>query len=353
MKKSGRTILVIIVFISSCFSFSCGAFGLSLDSIAAWGKFPHFCIDVYRWGDKFFNTYDSTYVVGTGNRFNVKFKADSWMDYYDFQLDNGTRLSMTSDPCTSMGVWLTYMAVSIGYDINVSKFFGGGPKARRRLNFGFSCSLLAAEFYFISNDVGTRITTFGPPHQTIHPDLEFNGINTKSWGVDAYYFFNHSHYSQGAAFNFSKIQKKSSGSLFAGFSYFTHNYDFDFNNVPDYIKDELPPSWINYRYMVDNSNYAIKIGYAHNWALPHNWTIGISEAPTLGIRKGHINNVGHNNLTFSFSNHLRGSGVYNHGKWFVGIIGDLTTGLVYDKEHTLINMTWSISASLGYRFNLW
>ena len=30
------------------------ALSLDVDSIAAWGKFPRFCMDVYRWGDKFF-----------------------------------------------------------------------------------------------------------------------------------------------------------------------------------------------------------------------------------------------------------------------------------------------------------
>ena len=42
------------------------AFSLDLDSIAAWGKFPNFCIKTYRWGDKFFNSYDSLYVIGSG-----------------------------------------------------------------------------------------------------------------------------------------------------------------------------------------------------------------------------------------------------------------------------------------------
>lgn len=329
------------------------AISLNLDSIASWGKFPHLCIDVYRWGDKFFNSYDSTYVVGTGKRFNVKYRAESWMDYYGFVLENRARMAMISDPCTSMGFYLTYMAVSLGYDINVSKYFGGSAKARRRFNFGFSCSLLAADFYFISNDVGTRITKFETPDGIVHPKLDFNGINTSSWGFDAYYFFNHSHYSQGAAFSFSKIQRKSGGSPFAGFSFFTQDYNFDFSSVPQYIKNELPKSWIDYKYAVSNKNYAVRIGYAYNFALPHNWTVCFSEAPTLGIRKGFINNHEDIKTSFSLSNRFKASGVYNHGNWFVGIIGDLDAGLIYDKEHTLLNMMWSVNASVGYRFNLW
>lgn len=352
MKMSKRVLLFMMLIWCACVP-DCRAFSLALDSIAAWGKFPHFCIDVYRWGDRFFNTYDSTYVVGTGKKFNIKSKTESWIDYYDFQFENRTRMSMISDPCTSTGFYLTYLAVSIGYDVNVSKYIGGNPKSRRRLNFGFSCSLIAADFFFISNDVGTRITRFGPPGNVTDPDLDFNSINTSTWGVDAYYFFNHKNYSQAAAFSFSKIQKKTSGTLFAGFTYFSQNYNFDFNNTPDYIKKELPKSWTDYYYRVLNHNYALKVGYAYNIVLPHDWLIGLSEAPTLGVRTGYISDPSLSKTTFSFSNRFKASAVYNHGNWFVGVVGDFDTGLVYDKEHTLLNMMWSVNASVGYRFNLW
>ncbi len=52
------------------------ALSLSLDSIAQWGKFPRFCVNTYRWGDSFFNGYDSTYVQGSGKRWNVKTRID-------------------------------------------------------------------------------------------------------------------------------------------------------------------------------------------------------------------------------------------------------------------------------------
>lgn len=353
MKPGRFHVVYLLLLLCSVAAPRAEAFSLALDSIAQWGKFPRFCIDVYRWGDKFFNTYDSTYVVGTGCKFNAKFRTESWVDYYNFQFENRTNMSMTSDPCTSIGLYLTYLAVSVGYDINVSKFLGANPRSRKRFNFGFSCSLIAADFYFISNDVGAKVTKFGPPGETFDPHLTFNDINTKTFGLDAYYFFNHTHYSQGAAFGFSKIQKRTSGTLFAGFSYFSQNYWFDFSGMPDYIKNELPESWPNYTYRVLNHNYCFKVGYAANIVLPHNWLIGIQEAPTLGVRTGYISAPELSKTTFSFSNRLKASGVYNKDRWFVGIIADMETGLVYDKEHTMINMIWSVEASVGYRFNLW
>ena len=124
-----------------------------LDSIAAMGKFPRFVVNTYRWGDKFFNGYDTAYVKSTGYKFSAKITTDSWLDGYSFRLPNHTNIFMRSDPSTSIGVYATYLAVSAGYDINISKLFGGADQSRKRLRFGFNCMLFAAEFYMTSNNV--------------------------------------------------------------------------------------------------------------------------------------------------------------------------------------------------------
>ena len=66
------------------------AFSFDLDSIAQMGKFPRFVVNTYRWGDKFFNSYDSAYVEGTGYKFNVKAKSELWKDSYIFSLPDDT-----------------------------------------------------------------------------------------------------------------------------------------------------------------------------------------------------------------------------------------------------------------------
>ena len=166
--------------------FQANALSLALDSIREWGKFPNFCVDVYRWGDRFFNTYDSAYVVGTGHKFNLKLRTESWVDYYNFDLPNDMRMRMLSDPSTSTGFWLTYLAVSVGYDMNVSKYLGFTSGARKRFTFGFNCSLFAVDYYSVSNDVGTHISKFGPHGNTTNPKIDFNGINNNSWGLNFY-----------------------------------------------------------------------------------------------------------------------------------------------------------------------
>lgn len=353
----GRRILLPVVFCLCFLAFpgKASGFSLALDSIAEWGRFPRFCINTYRWGANFFNSYDSTYVEGSGKLFNVKTRVESWTDNYNFRFDNGYRMEMLSKPSTSLGFYLTYMAVSVGYDLNFGTLFNGSSQSRKKFNFQFNCSLFAADCYWITNDVGTTIKRIGTSSNSQSVNIPFSGIDTRLWGVDLYYFFNHKHYSQAAAFAYSKIQRKSSGSLYAGLSFWGQNYKFDFTEFAEQFAPGKPESW-GYHYQVKNKNYALKIGYAYNWVFHPGWVFGISEAPTFGIRTGYINTntPTPTRTTFAMGNRARASIIYNHKKrWFFGIVGNADTGLIYDKEHTLITNNLNGEISVGYRFNLW
>lgn len=348
--------LISVVFALSAIAFcslESKALSFNLDSIAEWGRFPRFCIDVYRWGDGFFNGYDKSYVMPTGYKFNVKTKVDNWLDSYSFRLIDRVNMHMVSDPSSSLGFWLTYMAVSVGYDINLSKYFTGSSRTRKRFDFQFNCSLFAAEMYFISNDVGTTITRFGVDGVTHPISLDFQGINTSTFTLDAYYFFNHKKYSHAAAFSFSREQVKSAGSFFAGFSYFDQKYEFDFSSLPYSMKRLLPESWKDYRYVVNAKNYGLKLGYGYNWVVGRHWALCISEAPTIGLKRGYISVESEDKLSFSLYNTLRMSGVWSNGKFFFGVLGRIESALFYDKEHTLLSNMVDLEVSAGYRFNLW
>ena len=348
--KWARAALLFIVFCT--ITPEAAALSLDLDSIASWGKFPRFCVNVYRWGDHFFNDFDSTYVESTGKRWNIKTKTDSWSDSYDVRFDNRYRMEMVSDPSTSLGFYLSYMAVSVGYDVNISKYLTGSDKVRSRFNFQFNCALFSAEINMLSNDVGTTIRRMGMPGEVEKGKLDLSGINNKALAVDLYYFFNHRHYSQGAVFNYSKIQRKSSGSMYAGFSYMTEAYHFDFSSLPE-ADSEIPSNW-DHNYRVSSKTYALKFGYAYNWVFHPGWCLGVSESPIVGVRKGNINHPGERSTTFSLNNRFRLGIVYNLKKrWFFGLSGNVTTGLINDPEHTLIANTMSGEASIGFRFDLW
>ncbi len=355
MNKRLRVIILILFTVMTLWSSRASAFSLALDSIAEWGRFPHFCIDVYRWGDKFFNSYDSAYVEGTGYKFNLKLKADTWSDTYRFSLPDHYRMDMRSDWCTSTGLWLTYLAVSVGYDVNVSKYFGGSDQARKRFNFKFNCALFGADLYWVTNDVGTKITRFGPRGDMKHYDMPFSGINTSIFGIDTYYVLNNKRYSRAAAFNYSKIQKRSQGSFFFGFSYWNQKFDFDFSKLPEAMIKELPESWkaADYLYSASNHNYSLCVGYGYNWVFARHWLLGVSEAPVFGIKHGYINDPNKISNSFSLYNRTKFSIIWNNRAWFAGLVANMENGLLYDRDHALISSVFSTEVSVGYRFNLW
>lgn len=327
-------------------------FDINLDSVAAMGRFPKFCVDTYRWADKFFNGYDSTYVAGTGYKWNIKLRTDSWDDFYKFDFGDGTSMKMRSDPSTSAGFYLTYMAVSVGYDINVSKYFGGSNRARKRWNFGFNCMLFQADLYFISNDVGTRIRELDFEGGSIKEQLDFDGINTTQWGIDIYYFFRHKKYSQAAAFNFSRIQKRSSWAPFAGFTYWRQNYDFDFSGLPEEYLEHIPVRPPDYHYKVNTHNYFARGGIGYNWVINPKWTVGLSEALMLGYTNGYIQEKENGQHTMALLNYARVSLVFNSGKWFVGTVAEARTSIVGNKNQALLNAILTLQISAGMRFNL-
>ena len=327
---------------------------LALDSIATWGKFPRFCVNTYRWGDKFFNTYDSAYVEGTGYKFNLKFKTDTWLDNYVFEMPDNYRMTMVSDFCSSAGFWATYLALSVGYDINVSQYIGGSATSRKRYQFRFNCALLSADFYWITNDVGTKIKSFGQRDDMQRYDLRFTGINTSIFGVDAYYHFNNKKYSRAAAFNYSKIQKRSQGSFYLGLSYWKQDFTFNFQELPDELRKQLPQEWAEFNYIYHNSsyNYSARLGYGYNWVFHRHWLLGISESPILGIKKGTLNGE-RPHISVSLYNRAQLSLIWNNRKWFAGIIGHVENGLFFNKKSSLYSGVYSVEASVGYRFNLW
>lgn len=333
---------------------SASALSFDLDSIAAWGKFPNFCIKTYRWGDKFFNSYDSAYVQGTGYKFNVKLKSEAWLDNYVFSLPDDYMMTMASDVNVSAGIHVTYLAVTIGYDYNLMRLFSSHNAARKKFNFGFNCALFAADLYWISNDVGTKLTSFGHKGHVVDSSIPFNGINNNIFGLDVYYFFNNKRYSRAAAFNYSKFQRKSAGSWILGFSYYNQSFNFDFNGLDKSILDNLPKDWAenDYIFSFSYNNYAVRGGYGYNLVLPHNWTLGFSETPIVGVKRG-TTNSGKPEVSFSFYNRMQASAIWSKKRIFAGVIFKLDNGLFMKRNQMLLNGVFSGEVSVGYRFNLW
>lgn len=337
---SKRISYIIVLALTSivCFS-TMNGMSFDLDSIAAMGRFPKFCVDTYRWGDRFFNSYDTAYVRGTGYNMNVKLRSNNWFDYNNLYFRRNSNIEMSSPTTNTIGLGVTYMAVSLGYDLNINRLFGGSDRTKSKFNFDFSCALLSASFYSIKNDIGMNITEFGG--KDIDKSM-FSGVKTSEWGIEANYFFNNRRYSYAAAFSLSRLQRRSSGSFSLGLSYVNQNYKFDFSQLPQDLNYTGPD-----KYSIRGRSFGIKIVYGYNWVPRRNITVGISESivPALVIGDGR-------RCSFRLSNRLNVSFVWNHDRWFLGVVGKSDMALIYDNRSALANGLFSAEIKFGWRFRL-
>lgn len=323
------------------------ALSFDLDTIASKGRFLNFCVSAYRFTDKFFNEIDTAYVCPTGYRWNLKFRACSWTDFNGFYFDGNHQMGMLSPFCTSIGTDVQFMAVSIGYDINVNKIFGGSGKDRSksRFSFEFSSALLSGRYYSIKNDDGMNIKYID---KKLIDEIPFPGVKSSTWGIDLTYYFNHHRYSNQAAFSFGKIQKRSQGSFMVGVTYQSQKLHFDFSKLPKDMQDWLPEKWKGRDYNSDGYNIGLSGGYGHNWVVRKKVTFGVMGLVIPSLHYGLLNSED-KGYSFRMNYRLNAYAVWNHNRWFIGAVARGDVGFIYS-ESTLANGLFSLETKIGWRF---
>ena len=194
-------------------------------------RFWRWCVDVYNWGDRTFNSYDPDYVVGAGKNWKAGLKSYNWTENYTLLFPHKLRVNMVSDIFSDVGAYLSFMAVSVGYTLNANDVFGHPVANHHNFDFNFCCALFSANLNLASTSGGTRITRFGDYNKGEHLSQRFDDVSLSSVGGDIYYFFNHSRYSQAAAYCYSKYQLRSAGSWIAGAAVTHQKIDIDFSGI--------------------------------------------------------------------------------------------------------------------------
>ncbi len=314
-------------------------------------RFARFCLKVYNWGDKTFNTYDSTYVVGTGKNWKAMLRSYNWNDGFALYFNRKNYLYINSDIYSDLGAHLSFMAVSIGYAVDANAYFGGGSSgSRHNFNFNFVCALFSAGISSSKATGGTTINHFGDySPESGRLKYKFDDISQESLSGTIYYFFNHRKYSQGAAYNFSRYQLKSAGSWLSGFSFSNQRIKMDFSRLPDELTSHLPSLEKNYHFRY--TDYDILGGYGYNWVLkPRKWLINGTIMPSVGYKHSYEGTTeGRRDM---FSTNIRGnfSIVYNHRSLFAAMIGNYEGHFYFARGFTFYNSIASLSLVAGVRF---
>ena len=252
------------------------------DTTIRYPKFVGFLVNVYNWGDEFFNGTDPEYVQGTGRRWKVLVKNDNWLDSYLMDFDH-MNMRMMSDIYMGAGVYVQYMAVSVGYMLDMSNIIGNKPMNHKKLELGFNCQRFNIEAFYNENTGGTYLRSFGDYKGGRLIRKEFPGLKLKQYGIHGYYFFNNREYSNGAAYSYSRIQKRSAGSFILGFGYSNLDINLDFRTLPYplklFMKIPIQP------YVFHYDTYNLLIGYGYNWVFKRNFLFNITALPAPDSRR--------------------------------------------------------------------
>lgn len=319
------------------------------DETIQYPKFVKFCVNLYNWGDRTFNTYDSAYVVGTGKKWKLIGKIDNWIDNYDLHFPKGMPIRLLSNMSSNIGGSIAYMAASIGYMFDVDYVFGGKPVSHTKWDFNFSCALFSADLYYTRNSGSTVIRRFGDYVGGKWIKYPFYNLKAESYGIDLYYFFNNKKYSQGAAYNYSKFQRKSAGSFIAGVTISSQDVAMDFTDLNNEMIAQLPdPSNLYYRFRY--YDYCFLLGYGYNCVLGKHWLFNISALPSVGFKHCTSASEEGKNEISSFNIKGKMAFVYNHRQLFVGFAGKVDLHWYSSKRFNFFNAIEYFNFCTGVRF---
>lgn len=318
------------------------------DSTVIYPRFLGFCVKVYNWADRTFNSYDTTYVAGTGKRWKAVLRNDNWADSYAFNFRHDMPMRLMGDIYCNLGAYLQYMAVSVGYSLDMSNIIGNKPILHKKMGTGFSCALFSVELYYNENTGGSYLRTFGKYNNGRLFKEHFPGVFMRTYGIDAYYFFNHRRYSQGAAYSFSKYQKKSAGSFIVGFTYANRNVSLDFTTLPEYLLEYLTLPVGKYKFHYNN--FCLMAGYGYNLAFAKNWLYNTTVIPAVGINRCFDDSLEGKQDMLSLGVKGKMSLTWNISDFFLGIQAAFDGSWYRSSDYSLFSSVENLSASVGVRF---
>ncbi len=320
------------------------------DSSVTYPKVLGFAVKLYRWGDRTFNSYDTAYVVGSGKRWKLMLKNNNWMDSYRGELSaQDFDVMLTSNVSSNFGVQISYMALSLGYALNVNNLISGKRVEHKKWDFSFTCSRIFMEAYYYQDRNEANLRHFGDyDGDLLSRSLKFSGLHRKIYGLYAYYIFNNKRYAQAAAYCFSKYQKRSAGSFLAGINVSHQNIDMDFSTMPPELQATLPDERRDYRFRYRDYNFLV--GYGYSWVFHRNWLYNISIAPGIGYRHSFHNSIDGNRNMLAVNYRCKMALVYNHNRFFYGahLISD--GHLYHSSAHRFFNANHNFNLTAGIRF---
>ena len=307
---------------------------------------------------KEFNAVDTTFI--SPNLYNLAFMLEhsSWYEYYRLgsNSNNGEQsISFSPNANFKLGVYFGWRWIFLGYSFDVTDIFGGHKNKAKKTEMALNLysSKFGVDLYWRKTGSDFKIRSYnGFQLNTPTKNMDFNGFQSKIKGLNAYWIFNYKRFSYPAAYSQSTNQRKSAGSLMAGFSYSQHNISFDYDKLPTEMRDQLHNALLFKK--VKYSDYSLCLGYGYNWVFAKNWVSNLSLLPAIAYKKSKINDTPqphtHWIKDINFDLITRASIVYNNSKYFAGAALVMHTYDYRKEDFSLTNTFGTLRVYVGLNF---
>ena len=307
---------------------------------------------------KEFNAVDTTFI--SPNLYNLAFMLEhsSWYEYYRLgsNSNNGEQsISFSPNANFNLGVYFGWRWIFLGYSFDVKDIFGGHKNKAKKTEMALNLysSKFGVDLYWRKTGSDFKIRSYnGFQLNTPTKNMDFNGFQSKIKGLNAYWIFNYKRFSYPAAYSQSTNQRKSAGSLMAGFSYSQHNISFDYDKLPTEMRDQLHNALLFKK--VKYSDYSLCLGYGYNWVFAKNWVSNLSLLPAIAYKKSKINDTPqphtHWIKDINFDLITRASIVYNNSKYFAGAALVMHTYDYRKEDFSLTNTFGTLRVYVGLNF---
>ena len=320
------------------------------DTSIHYPKVLDFGAKTYRWLNHALNYYDSAYVVNpgktSGKKWKIMLKNDNWMDSYSGRLGQWrTAVQLNSDVTSLFGFQICGLGLSFTYMINVRDLLAGKFIRNRRLQFSFTTSRLFVEAYYRKNDESSvHLHRLG----SWQGSFLFHGLKREGYGLDAYYIFNHTRYSQAAAYCFSKYQKRSAGSFLGGIYLSHQDVVMDMSVLSEKLKNYLPNKVTDYRFRY--RDFGVMAGYGYSWVIHHGWLYNITVVPSIGYRHSFPNSIDGKRSLLSTNLNGRMALVRTAGNFFYALTFSHEGHWYTSLDHSFYNSYSHLEVTAGFRF---
>ncbi|MBR6282915.1 MAG: DUF4421 domain-containing protein [Muribaculaceae bacterium] len=319
------------------------------DTTVIYPRFLDFCLRSYRWYDRNFNQFDTAYVASNGSRWKFHLKYNGLVAaYHVYEDESEQSMFLNSDLASSIGFRVQFLCFGFEYVPDIDNLVRGRVLDHRKTRFSFTNSRISLDAYYIKSHGITHIHRFANYNNRRYFSLPFDGMSRSVLGIDAFYFFNYKRYAHSAAYNYSKIQRRSAGSFLLGMQYSKQEMTFDMAKLPAELREHLSDS-AGFKLNYTMKDYAINVGYAYNWVPKRNWLINVMASPSVGFKRAEGTNLEDrkNHLGINFRGRL-GVAHYN-GKFYYGVNGSFNTYLFFTRAYILDTTILDFNIVVGFQ----